>query len=315
MTRVLDILEDYLTYKNLKFCRIDGNTTLEERENQIADFTKKDSEINCFLLSTRAGGLGINLMTANNVILFDSDWNPQVDLQAIDRIHRIGQTKKCYIYRFITENTIEEKIIERQAMRLKLDSLVIQQGRSKSSENFSKEQMKEMIQYGASAILKTGDDFKDEDIENLLDKAEKETEEFFLKAEENAKKKMSILLDLNIVNTTTTDLYLFEDEDYNKKRQEEQDAIFASRELDEFKLQSTKRDRNLKMQNMNIDQLDNLLNLNKTVKKKYKTAKAPFWHLYNNRERLLELKQKQISHYDQIAQQFLLRIHILFYPM
>ena len=80
------------------------------------------------MLSTRAGGLGINLATADTVILFDSDWNPQVDLQAQDRAHRIGQTKTVRIFRFIMENTVEERIVERAEMKLRLDQVVIQQG-------------------------------------------------------------------------------------------------------------------------------------------------------------------------------------------
>jgi len=83
-----------------------------------------------FLISTRAGGLGINLVSANHVVLYDSDWNPMVDLQAMDRAHRIGQKKKVYVYRLVTANTVEEKLIERQAIKLKLDQLVIQQGRA-----------------------------------------------------------------------------------------------------------------------------------------------------------------------------------------
>lgn len=80
------------------------------------------------MLSTRAGGLGINLATADIVILYDSDWNPQVDLQAQDRAHRIGQTKQVRIFRLITENTVEERIVERAEMKLRLDQVVIQQG-------------------------------------------------------------------------------------------------------------------------------------------------------------------------------------------
>lgn len=80
MTRLLDILEDYLTYKNYKYNRIDGDTSMESRDEQIESFTQKNSEQQVFLLSTRAGGLGINLMTADTVVLFDSDWNPQADL-------------------------------------------------------------------------------------------------------------------------------------------------------------------------------------------------------------------------------------------
>lgn len=80
------------------------------------------------MLSTRAGGLGINLATADVVILYDSDWNPQVDLQAMDRAHRIGQTKTVRVFRLITENTVEERIVMRADMKLYLDNLVIQQG-------------------------------------------------------------------------------------------------------------------------------------------------------------------------------------------
>lgn len=90
---MLDILEDFCNYRQLNYCRLDGNTSLEDREQQIDEFVRPDSKINIFLISTRAGGLGLNLMTANIVVLYDSDWNPQVDLQAMDRAHRIGQTK------------------------------------------------------------------------------------------------------------------------------------------------------------------------------------------------------------------------------
>jgi SWI/SNF-related matrix-associated actin-dependent regulator of chromatin subfamily A member 5 len=79
------------------------------------------------MLTTRAGGLGINLATADCVIIYDSDWNPQVDLQAMDRAHRIGQTKQVRVFRFVTENTVEERIIEKAEMKLRLDSIVIQQ--------------------------------------------------------------------------------------------------------------------------------------------------------------------------------------------
>lgn len=112
-TGLLDILEDYCAMRKYKYCRLDGSTELEDRETQIRNFTEPDSDITIFMLSTRAGGLGINLMTANHVVLYDSDWNPQVDLQAMDRAHRIGQKKKVHVYRLITKSTIEEKILER----------------------------------------------------------------------------------------------------------------------------------------------------------------------------------------------------------
>jgi SWI/SNF-related matrix-associated actin-dependent regulator of chromatin subfamily A member 5 len=96
-----------------KFCRIDGSTGGDEREQAVEDFNKEGSELFIFLLSTRAGGLGINLATADVVVLYDSDWNPQMDLQAQDRAHRIGQTKPVKIFRLITEGTVEEKILDR----------------------------------------------------------------------------------------------------------------------------------------------------------------------------------------------------------
>jgi SWI/SNF-related matrix-associated actin-dependent regulator of chromatin subfamily A member 5 len=87
---MLNILEDYLTMRGYKYCRLDGGTELSERENQIEDFSRPDSDKTVFLISTRAGGLGINLVSANHVVIYDSDFNPQVDLQAMDRCYRIG---------------------------------------------------------------------------------------------------------------------------------------------------------------------------------------------------------------------------------
>lgn len=97
MTRVLDILEDYLYMRQYLYCRIDGNTSYEDREARIDAYNKENSDIFLFLLSTRAGGLGINLQTADVVILYDSDWNPQADLQAQDRAHRIGQRRPVQV--------------------------------------------------------------------------------------------------------------------------------------------------------------------------------------------------------------------------
>lgn len=156
MTMMLDILEDYCNLRGFKYARIDGNTEMNDRDNHIANFTRPDSDIFVFLLSTRAGGLGINLWTADTVVLYDSDWNPQMDLQAMDRAHRIGQKNKVLVYRLISENTIEEKIIERQTIKLRWDSLVIQQGKlGNKSKVFSKDELKDMVCFGASKIFKT----------------------------------------------------------------------------------------------------------------------------------------------------------------
>lgn len=153
-TQTLNILEDFCCMRGLKYCRLDGSTSLEDREEQINEFTREGSEENVFLISTRAGGLGINLMSANHVVIFDSDWNPQVDLQAMDRAHRIGQKKKVYVYRLISKQTVEEKIIERQAIKLKLDQVIIQQGHQVTSKNLSKEEYEKILLHGASNIMK-----------------------------------------------------------------------------------------------------------------------------------------------------------------
>jgi len=113
MTKMLDILEDYMAFRNYKCCRLDGSTAQVDRQQSIEEFAKKD-DIFCFLLSTRAGGLGINLTAADTVIFYDNDWNPQVDLQAQDRCHRIGQTRPVRVYRFATANSVESRILERQ---------------------------------------------------------------------------------------------------------------------------------------------------------------------------------------------------------
>jgi SWI/SNF-related matrix-associated actin-dependent regulator of chromatin subfamily A member 5 len=110
---MLDIIEDYLMMRKYGYCRIDGSMDLADREEGITSFTKPNSDKLVFLISTRAGGLGINLATANHVILYDSDYNPQIDLQAMDRAHRIGQKKEVYVYRLIVKDSVEEQIIKR----------------------------------------------------------------------------------------------------------------------------------------------------------------------------------------------------------
>ena len=151
---MLDILEDFCHFKELNYVRLDGNTSLDDRESQISDFVRPDSDINVFLISTRAGGLGLNLMTANIVVLYDSDWNPQMDLQAMDRAHRIGQTKVVQVFRLVTPNTMEEKMIERQTLKLKLDNMIIQKGRAApKGSGMQKDEMQDLVNYGADAIF------------------------------------------------------------------------------------------------------------------------------------------------------------------
>lgn len=127
MTRMIDLMEEYLTYRNYKYCRLDGSTKLEDRRDTVHDFQTRP-DIFIFLLSTRAGGLGINLTSADTVIFYDSDWNPTIDSQAMDRAHRLGQTKQVTVYRLITRNTIEERIRKRAMQKEEVQRVVIQGG-------------------------------------------------------------------------------------------------------------------------------------------------------------------------------------------
>lgn len=126
----LDLLETYCTeLRNWPTCRIDGSIAQTDRQQQILDFNDPNSETSIFLLSTRAGGQGINLAAADTVLLFDSDWNPQQDLQAQDRAHRIGQTRPVIVYRFATKGTVEQMLLEKADSKRRLEKLVIQKGR------------------------------------------------------------------------------------------------------------------------------------------------------------------------------------------
>lgn len=125
-----DILNDYLEWRGYDHCYMDGNSSKESRDSQIAEFNRDGSPKFVFLLTTRTGGLGINLTTADTVIIYDSDWNPQADNQAIDRAHRIGQKKQVCVFRLITENTVEERIQEVNQMKMDLGNTVVEKSKS-----------------------------------------------------------------------------------------------------------------------------------------------------------------------------------------
>ncbi|KAF1957496.1 hypothetical protein CC80DRAFT_592749 [Byssothecium circinans] len=127
MTKMIDLMEEYLTHRNYKFVRLDGSTKLEDRRDTVSDF-QNDRSIFVFLLSTRAGGLGINLTSADTVIFYDSDWNPTIDSQAMDRAHRLGQTRQVTVYRLITRGTIEERIRKRALQKEEVQRVVISGG-------------------------------------------------------------------------------------------------------------------------------------------------------------------------------------------
>lgn len=127
MTKMLNILEDYMNYRKYRYLRLDGSSTIMDRRDMVRDFQHR-SDIFVFLLSTRAGGLGINLTAADTVIFYESDWNPTLDLQAMDRAHRLGQTKDVTVYRLICKETVEEKILQRASQKNTVQQLVMTGG-------------------------------------------------------------------------------------------------------------------------------------------------------------------------------------------
>ncbi len=163
MVLMLDVLGDYLKLRGYAFQRLDGSRSRRERQVAMQQFNAPDSKDFCFLLSTRAGGLGINLATADTVIIFDSDWNPQNDLQAEARAHRIGQTKTVNIYRLVSKDTVEEQILERAKQKMVLDHLVIQsmdtsgkkrEGVTAKARNpFKSNELSAIIKFGAQNLF------------------------------------------------------------------------------------------------------------------------------------------------------------------
>nr|KAF6360695.1 SWI/SNF related, matrix associated, actin dependent regulator of chromatin, subfamily a, member 1 [Myotis myotis] len=216
MIRLLDILEDYCMWRGYEYCRLDGQTPHEEREEAIEAFNAPNSSKFIFMLSTRAGGLGINLASADVVILYDSDWNPQVDLQAMDRAHRIGQKKPVRVFRLITDNTVEERIVERAEIKLRLDSIVIQQGRliDQQSNKLAKEEMLQMIRHGATHVFASKEsELTEEDITTLLERGEKKTAEMNERLQKMGESSLR-----NFRMDTEQSLYKFEGEDYREKQ-------------------------------------------------------------------------------------------------
>ncbi|XP_025912142.1 chromodomain-helicase-DNA-binding protein 8 isoform X1 [Apteryx rowi] len=177
MVRCLDILEDYLIQKRYLYERIDGRVRGNLRQAAIDRFSKPDSDRFVFLLCTRAGGLGINLTAADTCIIFDSDWNPQNDLQAQARCHRIGQSKAVKVYRLITRNSYEREMFDKASLKLGLDKAVLQsmsgrEGNIAGIQQFSKKEIEDLLRKGAYAAIMEEDDegskFCEEDIDQIL---------------------------------------------------------------------------------------------------------------------------------------------------
>ena len=188
MTKCLDLIQDYLRIRRWQFERIDGGVRGDQRQASIDRFSAPNSDSFVFLLCTRAGGVGINLTAADTCIIFDSDWNPQNDLQAQSRCHRIGQKKSVQIYRLVTRNTYEREMFDRASMKLGLDKALLQRMDLQSSGNaafegldpssskqaaLSKHEIEELLKkgaYGAFMDDEASKEFCEEDIDKILER-------------------------------------------------------------------------------------------------------------------------------------------------
>ncbi|KAL4236408.1 Transcription activator BRG1 [Mactra antiquata] len=176
MTSLLSILEDYFLFRGYRYLRLDGTTKAEDRGELLALFNKEDSPYFIFILSTRAGGLGLNLQSADTVIIFDSDWNPHQDLQAQDRAHRIGQTNEVRVLRFCTVKSVEERILAAARFKLNVDEKVIQAGMFDQKSTGYERQMflKNLLQQDAESDEEEDEVPDDETINQMLARSEAE---------------------------------------------------------------------------------------------------------------------------------------------
>ncbi|XP_053600884.1 ATP-dependent helicase brm [Plodia interpunctella] len=180
MTQCMTIIEDYLSWRGFQYLRLDGMTKAEDRGELLKKFNDANSEYFIFLLSTRAGGLGLNLQSADTVIIFDSDWNPHQDLQAQDRAHRIGQRNEVRVLRLMTVNSVEERILAAARYKLNMDEKVIQAGMFDQKSTGSERQ-----QFLQSILHQDGDDEEEENevpdddlINEMIARSEEELEIF-----------------------------------------------------------------------------------------------------------------------------------------
>lgn len=144
-TKTLDILEGWLEHLNFTHCRLDGTTPSNARTAIVEDFNNPAKNLFVFLLSAKAGGVGLNLIGASRLVLFDNDWNPASDLQAMSRIWRDGQKKEVFIYRLILAGSIEEKIFQRQLSKVALTGCVVDQSSKKENLKLSDEELKDLF--------------------------------------------------------------------------------------------------------------------------------------------------------------------------
>uniref|UniRef100_A0A1B6FFX3 ATP-dependent helicase brm n=1 Tax=Cuerna arida TaxID=1464854 RepID=A0A1B6FFX3_9HEMI len=179
MTQLMTIMEDYLGWRGFTYLRLDGTTKAEDRGDLLRKFNSPDSDFFIFLLSTRAGGLGLNLQAADTVIIFDSDWNPHQDLQAQDRAHRIGQQNEVRVLRLMTVNSVEERILAAARYKLNMDEKVIQAGMfDQKSTGSERQQFLQTILHQDDADDEENEVPDDETVNQMIARSEAEFEIF-----------------------------------------------------------------------------------------------------------------------------------------
>ncbi|XP_067642426.1 ATP-dependent helicase brm [Eurosta solidaginis] len=189
MTQCMTIIEDYLSWRQFGYLRLDGTTKAEDRGELLRKFNAKDSDYFVFLLSTRAGGLGLNLQTADTVIIFDSDWNPHQDLQAQDRAHRIGQRNEVRVLRLMTVNSVEERILAAARYKLNMDEKVIQAGMfDQKSTGSERQQFLQTILHQDINEEEEENEVPDDEVINMMIARSEEEIELFKKMDIDRKK-------------------------------------------------------------------------------------------------------------------------------
>ncbi|KAH7417325.1 SNF2 family N-terminal domain-containing protein [Cadophora sp. MPI-SDFR-AT-0126] len=203
MTKVLDILEQFLNIHGHKYLRLDGSTKIEQRQ-VLTDRFNNDTRILAFILSTRSGGLGINLTGADTVIFYDLDWNPAMDKQCQDRCHRIGQTRDVHIYRLVSEHTIEANILRKASQKQMLDDVVIQEG-DFTTDYFNKMSVSDVL--GEKSEVFDGDAAANAAMDRLLGGPgnEKDVQKVLAQAEDQEDVAAAKVAEREIVQTDAAD--------------------------------------------------------------------------------------------------------------
>ena len=249
MTKMIDILEEYMTKRRYSYFRMDGSTNIADRRDMVNEFQSNEN-IFAFLLSTRAGGLGVNLTAADTVIFYDNDWNPTMDAQATDRVHRIGQTKPVSVYRLTTKNSVEERILLRAKQKQNVQTTVYSGGAFKA-DVFKQAEIFELL-YSDEEVKKIEEERKKIQDENIMkiQRNKIQLEELEVRRQEKKKKR--------------------EDE----KRKKEEDKIKKDEEKEIKRINKENKEKNIKEAKEKENKEENL-NINKIKSLFFVSHKKP----------------------------------------